>query len=79
MDVLTLCFCEKLPATGNLALYSEGNDIKWNGQGFAPQIHRAGLSTVEGFIWWEEKTTITGKVNYRDKCDCDFTNGMAPL
>jgi hypothetical protein len=46
LDVSTLCFSEKLPAAGNLALYSEGNDIKWNGQGFLPQIHRAGLTTV---------------------------------
>jgi hypothetical protein len=28
LDVFTLCFSEKLPAAGNLALYSEGNDIK---------------------------------------------------
>ena len=27
-------------------LYSEGNDIKWNEQGFPPQIQRAGLTTV---------------------------------
>ena len=33
LDVFTLCFSEKLPVAGNLALYSEGNDIKWNGQG----------------------------------------------
>ena len=36
MHVLTLCFSEKLPTAENLALYSEGNDIKWNGQGFPP-------------------------------------------
>ena len=46
MDVLTLCFSEKLPAPGNLALYSDGNDIKLNGQGFPPQIQRACLTTV---------------------------------
>ena len=34
MDVSTLCFSEKFIAAGISALYSEGNDIKWNGQGF---------------------------------------------
>ena len=47
MDVFTLCFSEKLPAVDNLALYSGGNDIKWNGQGFPPQIQKAGLTTVD--------------------------------
>ena len=28
LDVFTLCLSEKLPVAGNLALYSEGNDIK---------------------------------------------------
>ena len=28
LDVFTLCFSEKLPAAGNLALYSKDNDIK---------------------------------------------------
>ena len=27
-------------------LYLEDNDIKWNEQGFPPQIQRAGLTTV---------------------------------
>jgi hypothetical protein len=44
---LPFSFSEKLPAAGNLAFYSEGNDIKLNGQGFPPQIQRAGLTTVE--------------------------------
>ena len=39
-------FSEKLPAAGNLAFISEDNDIKWNEQGFPPQIQRAGLTTV---------------------------------
>ena len=46
LDVFTLCFGEKLPAAGNLALYSECNDIKWKKQGFHPQIQKAGLTTV---------------------------------
>ena len=46
VDVLTLCFSEKLPAAGNLAFNSEGNDIEWNEQGFPPQIQRAALTTV---------------------------------
>ena len=45
MDVITLCFSEKLPAAGNLVLYSEGNDNIWNEQGFPPQIQRADLTT----------------------------------
>ena len=36
----------KLPAAGNLAFISEGNDIEWNEQGFPPQIQRAALTTV---------------------------------
>ena len=44
MDVFT--FSEKLPDAGNLALYSKGNDTKWNEQGFLPPIQRAALTTV---------------------------------
>ena len=53
LNVLTLCFNEKLPAAGNLALYSEGNDIKWHGQGFPPQIQRPCLTTVWHHLVWE--------------------------
>ena len=49
MDVITLCFSEKLPAAGNLAFILEGNDLIWNKQGFPPQIQRAGLTTVHVF------------------------------
>ena len=46
MDVFTLCFSKKLPATGNLAFILEGKDLIWNAQCFPSQIQRAGLSTV---------------------------------
>ena len=32
-------------------LYSEGNDIESNEQGFCPKIQRAGLTTVLQFVW----------------------------
>ena len=46
LDIFTLCFSERLPVAGNLALYSKGNDIKWDGKGFPSQIQRACLITV---------------------------------
>ena len=54
LDVLTLCFNEKLPAAGNLASYSEGNDIKrfspTDSEGRSNNSVMLGLTFINNFI-----------------------------